>query len=238
MAKTIFYPADERGYAHHGWLEARHSFSFAGYYDPKKMHFGALRVLNDDLVAGGGGFDTHPHDNMEIITIMLSGILEHKDSMGHTQTLAPNEVQVMSAGTGLTHSEYNHLKDQRANILQSWIFPKVRNVAPRYDQTTFDEQESINRLQPLVSPMDTQDPGLKINQDAWIYRSRLGASYELDHTLHYAHNGVYILLISGSITVGTHTLNTKDALGISETDAIHIVANADSDFLLYEVPMH
>ena len=131
MAKTIFHAADKRGHANHGWLNAHHSFSFAGYHDPSKVHFGALRVLNDDIIAGGTGFGRHPHDNMEIITLALDGVLAHKDSMGHEQTIEPNEVQVMSAGTGLEHSEYNHDAKKSANILQTWIFPNKRNVQPR-----------------------------------------------------------------------------------------------------------
>src|ERR1044071_556810 len=156
--KTVLHKANTRGHADHGWLNAHHSFSFAGYYDPEKIHFGALRVLNDDIVAGGMGFGKHPHDNMEIITIVLEGALEHQDSMGHTQALYPNEVQVMSAGSGVTHSEYNHNRDKKANLLQIWIFPKERNVTPRYEQTVFDEKERVNTLQPLVSPIDNEDP--------------------------------------------------------------------------------
>ena len=166
MAKIIFHPADKRGHANHGWLDAHHSFSFASWYDPTKVHFGALRVLNDDIVDGGMGFGKHPHDNMEIITIVLDGKLEHKDSMGHAQQIIPNEVQVMSAGSGVTHSEYNPDPDKKTNLLQTWIFPNKKNVTPRYDQKMFPPEDRLNKLQTIVSPVDNTDEGMKINQDA------------------------------------------------------------------------
>lgn len=237
MSKTIYYPADKRGYANHGWLEARHSFSFAGYYDPERIHYGVLRVLNDDIVQPGMGFGKHPHDNMEIITIALEGALEHKDSMGHTEVIRPGEVQVMSAGTGIFHSEYNHNKDQTVNILQSWIFPHKKNVEPRYEQVMFDEEGRTNKLQTLVSPMDKDDAGLKIHQDAWIYRSKLDGGKSATHQLHSDKHGLYIFVIEGSVTVGDQEIGRRDAFGISETEAVTITANSDSDFLVYEVPM-
>lgn len=237
MSTTIYYPADKRGYANHGWLEARHSFSFAGYHDPQKIHFGVLRVLNDDIVQPGMGFGKHPHDNMEIITIALEGALEHKDSMGHTQVINPGEVQVMSAGTGVFHSEYNHNKDKTVNILQSWIFPNKRNVEPRYDQVMFAEEGRTNKLQTLVSPMDTDDAGLKIHQEAWIYRSKLDAGKSVTHNLHTGEHGLYIFVIEGSLKVGDQELGRRDAYGISDISELAITANSDSDFLVYEVPM-
>lgn len=237
MAKTIFHPADKRGYANHGWLNARHSFSFAGWYDPSKVHFGALRVLNDDIVAGGEGFGRHPHDNMEIITIVLDGALEHKDSMGHTQAILPNEVQVMSAGTGVYHSEYNHNADKKVNLLQTWIFPKEKNVQPRYDQKLFAAEERVNTLQALVSPIYNDDEGLKIHQDAWIYRTTLQAGKSVTHKLHTADHGVYIFVIDGEATVGGQVLNKRDAIGISETDSVEITTQNDTDLLIFEVPM-
>lgn len=237
MSTTIYYPADKRGYANHGWLEARHSFSFAGYHDPQKIHFGVLRVLNDDIVQPGMGFGKHPHDNMEIITIALEGALEHKDSMGHTQVINPGEVQVMSAGTGVFHSEYNHNKDKTVNILQSWIFPNKRNVEPRYDQVMFAEEGRTNKLQTLVSPMDTDDAGLKIHQEAWIYRSKLDAGKSVTHNVHTGEHGVYIFVIEGSLKVGDQELGRRDAYGVSDISELTITANSDSDFLVYEVPM-
>lgn len=238
MAKTIFHPADKRGHANHGWLDAHHSFSFAGWYDPNKIHFGALRVLNDDIVDGGEGFGKHPHDNMEIITIVLDGALEHKDSMGHTQAIMPGEVQVMSAGTGVHHSEYNHNANKKVNLLQTWIFPNKKNVTPRYDQKMFAAEERINKLQALVSPIDNDDAGLKINQNAWIYRTTLESGKSITHQLHSEDNGAYIFVITGKVTANGQQLNKRDAAGISETESIEITAGADSDVLILEVPMH
>ena len=206
-------------------------------YDPNKVHFGALRVLNDDIVAGGQGFGRHPHDNMEIITIVLEGALEHKDSMGHTEQIVPNEVQVMSAGTGVTHSEYNPDPKNRANLLQTWIFPKVENVKPRYEQKMFAPEERVNKLQALVSPVDNDDAGLKINQDAWIYRTTLEAGKSLAHELHSKEHGAYIFVIEGKVNVGEQELGKRDALGISETGSFEISASETSDVLVFEVPM-
>ncbi|MBL7683019.1 MAG: pirin family protein [Flavipsychrobacter sp.] len=237
MANTIFHPANERGHADHGWLNAHHSFSFAGYHDPSKIHFGALRVLNDDIVSEGMGFGKHPHDNMEIITVILDGALEHKDSMGHTQAIHPNEVQVMSAGTGVFHSEYNHNRDKKVNLLQLWIFPNKKNVEPRYGQTVFAPEERVNQLQMLVSPIENNDPGLKIHQNAWIYRTTLQAGKTIEHKLHNENNGVYVFNINGSITANGQELNRRDAAGISLVDVLTLNATTDSDVLLVEVPM-
>lgn len=237
MTNKVFHPADSRGYADHGWLKAKHSFSFAGFHDPTKIHFGALRVLNDDIVAPGMGFGKHPHDNMEIITIILDGALEHKDSMGHAQAIHPNEVQVMSAGTGVYHSEYNHNRDKEVNVLQTWIFPNKQGVEPRYDQRAFAQEERENKWQTLVSPMERDDAGMKIHQDAWIYRTKLAVGKTLSHQLHSDNHGVYIFVIDGGITADTQELNKKDALGITQTDNVSIQANVDSDVLMFEVPM-
>jgi Pirin-related protein len=237
MSNTIFHPANERGHADHGWLNAHHSFSFAGYHDPEKVHFGVLRVLNDDIVSGGMGFGKHPHDNMEIITIVLDGALEHKDSMGHTEALHPNEVQVMSAGSGITHSEYNHHRDKKLNLLQIWIFPNKRNVEPRYGQTVFDATERINKLQTLVSPIDKDDAGLKIHQDAWIYRTTLQAGQSLQHKMHSDKHGLYAFLIDGKVSVNGNELGKRDAVGLKHIDIADITAEIDSDVLLLEVPM-
>jgi quercetin 2,3-dioxygenase len=237
MAKTIFHAADKRGHAKHGWLDAHHSFSFANWYDPTKVHFGMLRVLNDDIVDGGQGFGKHPHDNMEIITIVLDGKLEHKDSMGHTEQIVPNEVQVMSAGTGVLHSEYNPDPDKKTNLLQTWIFPNKQNVQPRYEQKMFAAVERVNTLQALVSPIDNNDPGLKINQDAWIYRTTLESGKSVTHSMHSKNNGAYIFVIEGKVNAGDQVLNKRDALGISDTDSFEISADEKSDVLIFEVPM-
>lgn len=237
MSKTVFHAADTRGHANHGWLNAHHSFSFANYYDPSRIHFGVLRVLNDDVVRGGTGFGKHPHDNMEIISVILDGEIGHMDSMGHKESIKTNEVQVMSAGTGIEHSEYNHLKDRDLNLLQLWIFPKKRDVTPRYDQRAFEPADRQNILQTLVSPIDNDDDGLKIHQDAWIYRTNLEAGKSLEHTLHAEGNGVYAFVIDGSVTIEGNELNKRDALGISETGSISLTATTNSDILLIEVPM-
>ncbi|MBC7554735.1 MAG: pirin family protein, partial [Taibaiella sp.] len=206
MANIILHKADERGHADHGWLNARHSFSFAGYRNPEKVHFGALRVLNDDIVAPGMGFGKHPHDNMEIITIILDGELEHKDSMGHAQKIVPGEVQVMSAGTGVQHSEANGDRHKPVNLLQSWIFPDKRDVTPRYEQKAFDPAERINKFHTLVSPMDNDDEGLKIYQQAWIYRTTLEAGNTVQLHLHSGQNGAYVFLIDGAISAAGQPL--------------------------------
>jgi redox-sensitive bicupin YhaK (pirin superfamily) len=235
MEKTVYHPSSGRGHADHGWLNAHHSFSFAGFYDASKIHFGALRVLNDDIIAGGSGFGMHPHDNMEIITIMLRGALEHKDSMNNVGVIEENEVQVMSAGTGVHHSEYNHSKDKDANLLQIWIFPEKRNVTPRYDQRKFDIGN--NTLQVIVSPVDSNDEGLKIHQQAWIYRGKLQKGSTVEQALHGENKGVYVFLIDGSVAVNGQKLQKRDAAGISGSQQIKIEADADSDVLVLEVPM-
>ncbi|MBA3829696.1 MAG: pirin family protein [Taibaiella sp.] len=237
MNNTISYPANRRGNADHGWLKAKHSFSFAGYNDPSKIHFGVLRVLNDDIVAGGMGFGKHPHDNMEIITIILDGALEHSDNMGHKEAIQTGEVQVMSAGTGVSHSEYNHNKDKDVNLFQIWLFPNKRNVEPRYDQRMFDPLERINKLQTLVSPIDKNDEGLKIHQDAWIYRTQMDTAKSQTIKPHSAKNGFYVMVINGSIGIVGQTLNRRDAIGIWEQEQITITANENSDVLILEVPM-
>jgi len=237
MATYTFHAADKRGHADHGWLNAHHSFSFAGWYDPAKIHFGALRVLNDDIVRGGAGFGKHPHDNMEIITIVLDGVLEHQDSMGHKQRIVPGEVQVMSAGSGVTHSEYNGDHSKKVNLLQTWIFPNKKNVEPRYDQRTFAPEDRVNQLQTLVSPMDNSDAGLKIQQDAWIYRTTLEEGKTVTHELHSANHGAYIFVIDGLVTAGGQALGRRDALGISDEQSLEITATKKSDVLIFEVPM-
>lgn len=237
MAKVIFHPADQRGHADHGWLNAHHSFSFAGYHDPEKVHFGALRVLNDDIVQGGMGFGKHPHDNMEIITIVLDGELAHKDSMGHTQTITADEVQVMSAGTGLFHSEFNPDHHKAVNLLQTWIIPAQKNVEPRYAQQVFAAGDRHNKLQTLVSPIGTADAGIQIHQQAWIYRTHLEAGMSIDVALHNNNSGLYVFVIDGSITADEQQLGKRDAAGITETDNVKLQALTSSDVVLFEVPM-
>ncbi|XZF13126.1 pirin family protein [Chitinophagaceae bacterium MMS25-I14] len=238
MEKYTLHPAGTRGHANHGWLNSFHTFSFAGYHSEDRVHFGALRVLNDDTVAGGEGFGKHPHQNMEIITIVLDGALEHKDSMGHAQAIVPGEVQVMSAGTGVYHSEYNKNKGEKVKFLQIWMFPDKENVKPRYDQQMFDAADRQNKLQLLVSPISKEDAGLKIHQDAWIYRTELEKGKSISLPVHSANHGVYAFVISGSAIVNGHELNSRDGLGIQQEADIKIEAAENADILFFEVPMH
>jgi len=234
--KPILHKANNRGHADHGWLNAWHSFSFANYHDPSKVHFGVLRVLNDDTIAGGMGFGTHPHDNMEIITIPLSGQLEHKDSMGNTGIISKGEVQVMSAGTGIRHSEKNKNQDEALKLLQIWVFPDKRNVEPRYDQKGFDLEAAKNNLLTIVSPMGEKE-GLNIHQNAWFSLGKLEKGFATTYDLKDKKNGVYAFVIDGDVTINEETLNRRDGLGIAETAKLEIKAITDAELLLMEIPM-
>lgn len=233
---TVLHKANTRGHANHGWLDTSHTFSFAHYYDPTRVHFGALRVLNDDFVDGGMGFGRHPHDNMEIISIPLSGDLEHKDSMGNVAVIKQHDVQIMSAGTGIYHSEYNKNKDKKVNFLQIWVFPKVRNIEPRYDQITFKPEDRVNKLQQIVSPSKT-DEGVWINQDAWFHLGNLKQGFKTDYTVKLKGNGVYAFVISGDVTINGQTLNKRDGFGVWDLEKLSISADSDAELLLMEVPM-
>lgn len=237
--KTTIHKANGRGVANHGWLHANHSFSFASYNNPEKMHFGALRVLNDDIIAPKMGFGTHPHDNMEIITIPLKGVLKHKDNMSDEWlSVLPGEVQVMSAGTGVQHSEINGSIDEHLSLFQIWIFPNKDNVAPRYDQKAFDINERKNKLQTLVSSMDDKHEGsLKIHQDAIISRIDLDENAKFEYKLKSKNHGVYVMSIFGNTTIGDKKIETRDAIGISETDSFSIYSEGISQLLFIEVPM-
>jgi hypothetical protein len=235
--KLILHKADTRGHADHGWLNAWHSFSFAGYHDPSRIHFGALRVLNDDTIAGGMGFGTHPHDNMEIITIPLSGQLEHRDSMGNTGIISKGEVQVMSAGTGIQHSEKNKNAKEPLKLLQIWLFPDTKNVEPRYDQRAFDLSASSNSLLNIVSPMGSTE-GLNIHQHAWFHLGKLDKDFSITYELKDKANGVYAFLIEGEVTINGEKLEKRDAVGITEADKLEIKATSDGEILLMELPMY
>lgn len=235
MRMTI-HRAGDRGAANHGWLNAKHSFSFAGYHNPDKVHFGALRVLNDDIVAGGGGFPTHPHDNMEIVTIPLKGALQHKDSTGGQGIIQAGDVQIMSAGTGVQHSEFNASATEAVNLFQCWLFPKERNITPRYDQRSFDAADRINKWQAVVSPVEA-DNALWINQDAKFSLSKLTAGTTLDYKNAFEGNGVYLMVINGTVTVGEQSLSDRDAVGIAEADSFSITASTDAELMAIEVPM-
>ncbi len=235
--KTILHRAGTRGHASHGWLESYHTFSFADYFDPGRIHFGALRVLNDDNVAGGKGFGKHPHDNMEIVTIMLEGELRHGDSMGHSEVLRKDEVQAMSAGTGIFHSEVNNLQDQPAKLLQIWVFPERKNIIPRYEQRAFSPEDRKNKWQLLVGP-NPPDGALDISQQSWFSRIDLDKGGQVDYTLHNRENGVYFFMISGHITVDNDlNLDSRDGVGVSETETVNLRAGEKSEVLAIEVPM-
>jgi len=234
--KTILHRGGSRGHANHGWLDTWHTFSFANYYDPSRIHFGSLRVLNDDYIAGGEGFGRHPHDNMEITTIVLEGTLEHKDSMGNTQQIKPNEVQVMSAGTGIFHSEYNADPEITVNLFQVWVFPSKKNLAPRYDQKEFDPALRVNRWQRLVAP--DEEGALMLNQKAWFSRIALDKGKTAEYELHDPSHGVYIMMIKGTADVDGNRLETRDGLGAYDTLKVGIKAESDADILLIEIPMH
>jgi redox-sensitive bicupin YhaK (pirin superfamily) len=235
--KTILQKASERGAADHGWLKAKHYFSFASYHDPEKVHFGLLRVLNDDIVTGGAGFPTHPHDNMEIVTIPFTGALQHKDSTGGNGIIKSGDVQIMSAGTGVRHSEFNASPTEAVNLFQLWVFPKQRNITPRYDQRNFSIDDRINKWQFVVSPNET-DNGLWINQDARFALTKLEAGKELTYTNAFKGNGVYLVVINGSAKVGDIQLSKRDALGIYDTDSFTVTTNEDTELLAVEVPMN
>lgn len=240
MKKYTFHKSDSRGYANHGWLEARHTFSFAGYYDPNRVQFGVLRVLNDDIVAPGMGFGTHPHDNMEIITIPLEGDLAHKDSMNNAETIKFGDVQVMSAGTGILHSEFNPNHDRRTNLLQIWVFPKFRNVAPRYQQITLNVADRDGKFQQILSP-NPDDAGVWIHQDAWFHMGNFKKGEKASYTFQKAGNGLYVFVIKGGVMVDEQHLSQRDGLGIwsaeNGIETIQFEAQDDTELLLMEVPM-
>ena len=237
MPNTILHKANTRGEANHGWLHSFHSFSFASYYNPERMNFGVLRVLNDDTVSGGMGFGTHPHDNMEIISIPLEGDLEHKDSMGNTTVIRNGDIQVMSAGTGIQHSEYNKNQNETVKFLQIWVFPNKRNVTPRYDQITLDKNDRHNKLQQILSP-NPEDEGVWIHQDAWFHMGDFENGKTATYTIKKSGNGVYAFVLSGQFTINNTNIDRRDGLGLSGLDAIEIVATSDdASILLMEVPM-
>ncbi len=234
--KTILHKSDTRGHAYHGWLDSHHTFSFAGYHDAARMHFGMLRVLNDDIVKGGMGFGQHPHDNMEIISIPLKGSLEHGDNTGGYGIIKSGEVQIMSAGSGLSHSEKNASSKEDVNFLQIWVFPKTRNITPRYDQKEFSAANRTNKFQTVVSPEKAAGT-LWINQDAWFHLGNLKKGSITDYTLKKAGNGIYAFVIEGDVSIHEQKLNKRDGLGVWDTEKISVSADTDSEVLLIEVPM-
>jgi quercetin 2,3-dioxygenase len=235
--KTVFHKASDRGHAHQGWLNAYHSFSFAGYYDPMKVQFGLLRVLNDDIIAPGMGFGAHPHDNMEIVTIPLRGTLEHKDSMGNVGVIRPNEIQAMSAGSGLKHSEYNHSKTDDINLLQIWVFPKVEDIEPRYEQRIFSEEDKQGKFKTIVSPVKSDDV-MWINQDAYFSLGKFDIDTKTSYTIQNKGNGAYVFIIEGSVFIDGQELNKRDAIGIWETENFNIDIISSAEILIIDVPMN
>jgi redox-sensitive bicupin YhaK (pirin superfamily) len=237
MENTIIHKANTRGRADHGWLQANFSFSFGNWYNPERIQFGALRVLNDDIIGEGMGFGTHPHDNMEIITIPLEGDLAHKDSMGNAATIKSGDIQVMSAGTGIQHSEFNPNPDLKTKSLQIWVFPNKRNVEPRYQQITLNLEDRKNKLQQILSP-NADDSGVWIHQDAWFHLGKFDKDVSVNYDLKKEGNGVYAFILSGTITINGQELETRDGFGIWNTNSLEIKATTDAEFLLMEIPMH
>lgn len=235
--KKIIHRSNERGYADHGWLKARHSFSFASWYEPAKMNFGTLRVLNDDIIAPGMGFGSHPHNNMEIVTIPLSGAIAHKDNAGNQEVICSGDVQIMSAGSGIVHSEFNASKSEILNLFQIWVFPKLANITPRYEQKTFEVNDRKNHWQIVVSP-NREEGGVWINQDAWFSLIQLNAGLSADYQIHKEGNGVYFMIIEGSAEIALEKLNRRDAIGLSDMAETTIKAEEDLHLLAIEVPMN
>ena len=236
MMQTTIHKANTRGNVNMGWLNANHSFSFGQWYNPERVHFGKLRVLNDDIVQAGKGFGKHPHDNMEIVTIPLQGALEHNDSTGGHGVIYKNDVQVMSAGSGIEHSEFNHSKIEDANLLQLWVFTNNKNAVPRYDQKTFNSKDRHNKFQIVVSPYGNE--GLWIYQDAWFSLGNFDSEISSTYTINKTGNGVYIFVIEGEIEIDGNILSKRDAMGVWDTDSINIKTNSNSEILLVEVPMN
>lgn len=233
---SIYYPSDQRGHVNYGWLDSQHSFSFGNWHDREKVHFGALRVLNDDTIKGGKGFDTHQHENMEIVTIPTKGALAHKDSTGTEGILYTGDVQIMSAGTGISHSEYNASHYDNTNLLHIWIFPKQTGAKPRHDQQTFDPAGRDNKWQVIVSPTP-EDHALKINQDARLALTRMSAGTTLSYRPAFPGNGIYIFVLEGEVKIGAQTLERRDGIGITGIDELALEASTASELLAIEVPM-
>ena len=233
----VIHKAESRGHANHGWLDSRHTFSFANYYNPERMNFGVLRVLNDDRVLAGQGFGTHPHDNMEIISIPLEGDLEHKDSMGNIAVIREGDVQVMSAGTGITHSEYNKNKDKEVKFLQIWVFPKEKNVTPRYDQISIRDIAKENEFYQVLSP-NKEDQGVWIHQDAWFHLGKFQKGKSDKYKIKKQGNGIYAFILDGEVEIDGQKLSKRDGMGIWDTDSITVKALHHARVLIMEVPMN
>jgi redox-sensitive bicupin YhaK (pirin superfamily) len=233
---TILHQANTRGHANHGWLDSHHSFSFANYHNPERMHFGVLRVLNDDQVSAGMGFGTHPHDNMEIISIPLEGDLEHKDSMGNLAVIKEGDVQIMSAGAGIMHNEYNRNKEKAVKFLQIWVFPNKKNVEPRYDQISIKNIEKKNEFYQILSPSQ-EDQGVWLYQDAWFHLGKFDAGKQTRYSINKKGNGVYVFVLDGEVEIEGQQLGKRDGFGIWDIDSFNFKSNSNARVLLLEVPM-
>jgi quercetin 2,3-dioxygenase len=233
--KTTLHKSNTRGHANHGWLSSYHTFSFAGYQEPTRMNFGVLRVLNDDTVAGGMGFGKHPHDNMEIVSIPLSGDLEHNDTTGRNEIIKQGDVQIMSAGSGIAHSEKNANHNKEVQFLQIWIMPAKRNIEPRYEQKFFSAEGRKNKLQTIVAPDNNE--AVWINQNAWFTLGNFEPNTEANYTINKQENGIYVFVIKGDVTINGISLNELDGLAITEAEIINIKADTNTEVLLMEVPM-
>ncbi len=236
MQDLILHKASTRGNANHGWLDSHHTFSFGSYHNPERMHFGALRVLNDDIVKGGMGFSKHPHDNMEIISIPLRGALKHNDTTGRNEIIKTGDVQIMSAGTGISHSEVNASKTEDVNFLQLWIIPKKRNIAPRYEQKTFDVSGCENKFQTVVSPNENSD-SLWINQDAWLSFGNIKKDFNAYYNINNKTNGIYVFMIEGDVMINSQMLSRRDGIGVKDLAKLEIKADSDAELLVIEVPV-
>lgn len=237
MANTVLHQAVTRGHADHGWLNSYHTFSFANYYNPERMHFGALRVLNDDTVAAGKGFGKHPHDNMEIISIPLEGDLEHSDSMGNKTIIRKGDIQAMSAGTGVAHSEYNANSDKPVKFLQIWVYPDRKNIQPQYSQVTLQPADRKNKLQQIVLPRSKDSEGVTVQQEAWFSLGDFEKEKQVIYEIKRKENGAYIFVLKGKVTVEGQKLDTRDGFGVWETNKVSITADSDAEILLMDVPM-
>ena len=236
MSNTIIHKAESRGDANHGWLHSKHTFSFANYHNQDRMNFGMVRVLNDDTVDAGMGFGSHPHENMEIVSIPLEGDLEHKDSMGNITVIKNGDVQIMSAGTGVTHSEYNKSKTHGVKFLQIWIIPNKKNVKPRYDQITLNVEDRHNKFQQIISPNEN-DEGMFIHQNAWLHLGKFDKGFSTEYNIKAKGNGVYAFILNGDVSINGQQLNKRDGFGIWDLEKISLKADNDSEILLIEVPM-
>ena len=233
---TVFHKSNTRGHANHGWLDSHHTFSFANYHNPERMHFGVLRVLNDDKVSGGMGFGRHPHDNMEIISIPLQGDLEHKDSLGNVAVIRKGDVQVLSAGTGIFHSEYNKNEGEEVEFLQIWVFPNKKQVAPRYDQISIADLRKDNAFYQILSP-NADDQGVWIHQDAWFSLGEFTQETTQEYSLHNTENGVYFFVLEGEAAINGQKLEKRDGFGVWDLSSVSVIANEGAKILLMEVPM-